>query len=268
MVFFVLLSIERYLSRRTVQSAFALGLGIAAKLTPLFLLAPVARFLWEERQKAVRKILIYCAVAIVTASAFYLPFLALGGGPWVAASFIAFEKAGSWSTVWALLDGNWGPGDYGHLINRLDLIQASLLRGNPPRIPEVFRTAGFAILYGWLFLKPLKSCQPEKFIWFASVTCMLFHLWSKGWSPQWATLIIPFLLLSFPDQRGLKTVLWLTVFTFLEWPVSSALGSRILYTVAILGRTALLGLGTFWAARNLWGQLDSRLEPTHASLEG
>lgn len=267
MVFFTLLAIERYLSERNVQSAIALGFGIAAKLTPLFLLAPVARFLWVERQRAVRRILIYGIVAIVTALAFYLPFLALGGGPWVVASFTALGKVGSWSTVWAMLDGNWGPGDYGPLTNRLDLTQASVLRANPSMIPEVLKTAGFALLYGWLFLKPLKNCLPEKFIWFSSMTCMLFHIWSKGWSPQWATLIIPFLLLSFPNQRGLRTVLWFTLFTFIEWPISSALNTRVLYAVAILGRTALLCLAAFWTARSLWGKPYSQFEPAVSSSD-
>ncbi|UCH58543.1 MAG: hypothetical protein JSV61_10015 [Anaerolineales bacterium] len=265
MVFFSLLAIERYLSNHKSQSAVALGLGIAAKLTPLFLLAPVAKFLWDEGLKGVKQFLAYGVIAMATAFAFYLPFLALGGGPWVAASFTALGKVGSWSTVWSLLDGNWGPGDYGHLTNRLELIQAGISRANPPLIPEVFRTGAFAILFGWLFLKPLKNLLPEKFVWFATMTCMLFHIWSKGWSPQWATLIIPFLLLSFPDQRGLRAVLWLTGFTFLEWPVSSAFDNRFLYFVSILGRTTVLCLAALWAARNLWGKPDSQLEPVVSS---
>lgn len=81
---------------------------------------------------------------------------------------------------------------------------------------------------------------------------MTFHLWSKGWSPSWATLLIPLLLISFPDWRGLSFVLLLTVFVFFEFPIADALQSHFLHGIAIIGRTLLLIVVGFMSAKELW----------------
>ncbi len=46
--FFLLLAMDLFLSQRRTLSALALGLGIAAKLTPLFFLAVALKFLWPD----------------------------------------------------------------------------------------------------------------------------------------------------------------------------------------------------------------------------
>jgi hypothetical protein len=248
MVFWLLVALEGLIAERWGRSALALGLAIAAKLTPVFLLGPVFKLLWPQRSRWVT----YGLITGVTAAAAYLPLALLGGGPWIVASFVALGKVGSWSTPWALLDGNWGPGSFGLLSTRLDLAQASVARGQPAVVPAWLSLSLFAALYAAVFFRKLERRGPQQVIWFTTLTAMLFHLWSKGWSPQWAELIIPLLLLSFPDGRGLRLVLLLTLIVFVEWPLADAFGSHALLAAAALGRTLLFMVVGLRTARLLW----------------
>ncbi len=246
--FFTLLAIERFLRLRWGASAVALGLGIATKLTPVFLLAPAVKFLWPQRKQVAR----YGVIAILTTAAVFLPFFLLGGGPWIAASFVVLARLASWSTPWALIDGNWTGGDAGPLATRLQLEAINHLPGNPAVIPGALTLVVFGLLYLWLFLRPIDRRDPRHFVWFTTLTALIFVLWSKGWSPNWATLVIPLILLSFPGQRGLWLVLALTGIVFVEWPLSDALHSQLLLAFAVLARAALFIASAWLLARQLW----------------
>ena len=218
-VFFTLLAVYWFMTNRRAASAVSLALGMLIKLTPVFLLGSVARFLWPARRPIARYVLI---VAVVFALAF-VPFVLLGGASWTIASLASNVVRASWSTPWALIDGNWGVGDVGDIPARTQLDLAYRVYGNPPVIPPIIVLAVFGLIFLWLFRRPIDQRSPEHFIWFTTLTLLLFHLWSKGWSPQWAMLIIPFILLSFPNQRGLGLVLILTLLLFIEWPLSDVL---------------------------------------------
>jgi hypothetical protein len=224
---------------RVKRSAVMLGLGIAAKFTPVFLLAVAAKVLWTRRRDLIQ----YAALTALTVAAIYLPFFALGGGVWIVASFLMLSRLASYSTVWALIDGNWLPGDAGPLTNRVDLAAIDHLPGNPAVISGAIVIAAFAIGYWWFFRRPIDRSRlpsrPAAIITFATFTASIFLLWSKGWSPQWATLIIPLILLWSPDERGLRWVLLLTGVVFIEWPLADALRSQALLAVAIVARTMM-----------------------------
>ena len=246
--FFTLLTVARFLETRFTSSAVALGLGIAAKFTPVFMLGPAARFLQPDWRRVLR----YGLIAAVTAGAIFAPFIVLGGGPWVAASFVTLSRLASWSTPWALIDGNWNPGDAGPLNTRFDLAAINHLPGNPPIIPGWLTIIIFGGIYLWLFRRPIDPANPRHFLWFSTLTLIVFVLWSKGWSPQWATLIIPFVLLAFPTPRGLALVLALTAILFIEWPLSDALKSTGLLAAAVLTRMALFVGMAILIGRQLW----------------
>ena len=246
--FFTLLAVERFIHLRWRTSATALGLGIATKFTPVFLLTPAVKFLWPDRKQTLG----YGAITILTTGVVFVPFVLLGGGPWIAASFVVLMRLGSWSTPWALIDGNWTGGDAGPLETRLQLEAINHLPGNPAIIPGIVSIIVFGLLYLWLFLRPIDRRNPRHFVWFTLLTAIIFVLWSKGWSPNWATLFIPLILLSFPDQRGLWLVLTLTGIVFIEWPVADALHSRPLLAASILARTTLFIAVAWLAARQLW----------------
>jgi hypothetical protein len=247
-VFFTLLAVYGFLTNRRAASAVALALGMLIKLTPVFLLGSVARFLWPARGPIARYFLITAGVFALACA----PFVLLGGAAWTVASLASNVVRASWSTPWALIDGNWGVGDVGDIPARTQLDLAYQVHGSPPAIPPILVLAVFGLICLWLFRRPLDQHRPDHFIWFTTLTLLLFHLWSKGWSPQWAMLIIPFLLLSFPNQRGLGLVLILTLLLFVEWPLSDVLKWPPLIAAAILGRTALfVGVGVL-LFRRIW----------------
>jgi len=232
---------------RVKRSAVMLGLGIAAKFTPVFLLAVAAKVLWPKRRDLIQ----YAALTALTVAAIYVPFFVLGGGAWIVASFVMLARLASYSTPWALIDGNWLPGDAGPLSNRGELAAIDHLPGNPAIIPGVIVIVVFAIGYLWFARHPIDRSRPAAIIGFATFTASIFLLWSKGWSPQWATLIIPLILLWSPDQRGVRWVLLLTAVVFVEWPLADALRSHALLAMAIVARTVMwIGLALAVMAAN------------------
>lgn len=247
MVFFTLLAIERFLEEKFTESAIALGFAVATKLIPLFMLAPVLRFLWEKRPKSVLMIFKYSSITLGIATLFYLPFILMGSGEWVVASFKSIAARGSWSTVWALIDGNWSV-NYGHLPDLIRLDQATVQLMNPSVIPEVVKTAVFFLGFGWFYIKPLRDKSAKSFVIYVALTAIVFHLWSKGWSPQWSTLIVSMFLIAFPSKRGLLFLLTLTFITFLEWPIADAIASHGLLAFTIISRTVLFCIAAYWLA--------------------
>jgi hypothetical protein len=247
-VFFTLLAVYWFITNKRTASAVSLALGMLIKLTPVFLIGSVVRFLWPALKPIARYVII---VTLVFALAF-VPFVAQGGASATIASLASNVVRASWSTPWALLDGNWGAGDVGDIVTRKEPELAYRVYGNPPVIPAIIVLGIFGLIVLWLFRRPIDQRNPRHFIWFSTLLLLLFHLWSKGWSPQWAMLIIPFILLAFPTQRGLGAVLIFTLLLFIEWPLSDALRSPALLGVAVIGRTALFIWLAVLAGRQLW----------------
>jgi hypothetical protein len=247
-VFFTLLAVYWFITNKRTASAVSLALGMLIKFTPVFLIGTVARFLWPAPKPIARYIII---VAIVFALAF-VPFIALGGTAWTVASLASNFVRASWSTPWAIIDGNWGVGDVGTVSTRTQLELAYRAYGNPPVIPGVLGIIVFGLIFLWLFRRPIDQCDPRHFIWFTTLMLLLFHLWSKGWSPQWAMLLIPFMLLSFPDQRGLALVLIFTLLLSIEWPLSDVVKWPPVFATAIIGRTTLFVVMCVMLFRRLW----------------
>ncbi len=150
-VWFALLSLLWLIEGRTKRSAVMLGLGIAAKFTPVFLLAVAAKVMWPRWRDVIK----YAVLTALTVAVIYLPFVVLGGGAWIVASFMMLARLASYSTGWALIDGNWLPGDAGPLTNRIQLDAIDHLPGNPAVIPGVIVIAVFAIAYLWFARRPI-----------------------------------------------------------------------------------------------------------------
>jgi hypothetical protein len=247
-VFFALWSMVAFLNLQRTRSAVLLGLGIATKFTPLFLLAPAIKFLLPNLRASLK----YAAITSAAAIVIFIPFVLLGGWQWIVASFSVLARLASYSTPWALLDGNWQPGDAGPLATRLQLDAINHLPGQPAVLPWLATIILFGIIYWLIFSRQLQTLGPKEFVWFATITLMIFLVWSKGWSPQWAMLVIPFLLLSFPDRRGLNLTLSLTLLVFIEWPLADAFQSHLLLAIAIVSRTLLFVSVALLLARELW----------------
>ena len=151
-----------------------------------------------------------------------------------------------------MIDGNWGPGEYGPLINKTDLSTAGTPYGNPPAIPELLKTIIFAVIYGYFWFRKVPNEDSRTIAFFTTLTVMIFHLWSKGWSPQWSTLIIPFILLTFPGKRGIYLSVFFALLMFIEWPLSEIIGKPILLSLSILLRSATFVGIAYWCTKAIW----------------
>jgi hypothetical protein len=219
--------------RRRDASAVTLGIAIATKFTPFILLAAAWRFAPHVRQAIIYTVIVGVVVAII-----FMPFLLLSPS-FTIASFQSLVAVSSWETIWALIDGNIVYGDVGTLQRHFDLTQAAIPVYNPPIVPWVITIPLFGLLFLFVYLRHVDRANLRQQIVFVGITMMLFLLWSKGWGPEWATWVIPFLLLLYPNWRGILCVLLLSFTSMLDWPISLAVRNQWLYVVGVLTRTAL-----------------------------
>lgn len=237
LIFFTLLAIYLSLRRQWFGSGLSLGLGIATKFTPVFLLPPLFKYIWTQRRQSAA----WFAVTTILFSILpFWPFILLGGFDWIVASFKSLTNVASWSTIWALIDGNWMPGFVGDIETRIQLNMAGITYGNPAIIPDLIKLLVFGAIYALFYFQPTNIHNPRKFLRFITFSAMVFILWSKGWSPQWNMLVIPLVLLTFPNRYGLSVVISLSLLSLLEWPVADALQSQTLLALVILARTGIL----------------------------
>lgn len=234
-LFFMLLSLLWLLRNRHALSAVALGLGLMTKYLPGILLASVWRFV------KIRKALGYTLLTAAVAVAILLPF-AIASPSYTLASLRSQASKSSWQTIWALIDGNYTTGLFGPVADHLDPTRAGLQLHDPSRIPWFVTTPLFALIYLYLFSRPADTDDKKTLLSFTGVTLCLFFLWSKGWSPQWQVMLIPLILLVFPNGHGVLYCLVLGFVNFLEWPVILSRGLTQFLPLTVVTRTLILGL--------------------------
>jgi hypothetical protein len=234
-VFFLLLTLELVLSGHERWSAVAMGVGVLVKLMPLLVFPAVVRtHPW-------RRWSIYGLVVTAVVVAVVVPLLLIGG-PVALASFRSPAVWSSWQTVWALLDGNVRTGLLVVPADHFDPVAATTPIGNPALVPAWTRLVVFGLIYAGVFWKARLRDGPRRLAAFVCLTFVLFFLWSKGWSPQWQTLLFPLLLLALPLRRGVLFILALSFVDLAEWPVLLSRGlDQWLYLTVVL-RTGLFAL--------------------------
>jgi uncharacterized membrane protein len=213
-VFFSLLTVYLFLVNRYHLSAIALGLGILAKYTPLLLLAPVFRLLLGHSAKVK-----YLLIAAVTVMLGFLPFLILAPQH-VVASFRVLAGLPPWQTVWAVLEGDFGTGGLGSIDVLFDL--GATPRGTASSYLPAWALATLLLGLFCLYVLVRKRVQighNRSMVVLSAMMFCVFFLWSKGWSPDWLVVLIPFILLVFPDWRGVLYCLTLSFNDLLEWPI-------------------------------------------------
>jgi len=233
--FSLLLALELLLSGHERWSAAAMGVGALVKLVPLLVFPAVVRTRPWPRWLA------YGLTAAAVIGAVVVP-LVWAGGAMAVASFRAPGGWSSWQTVWALLDGNLRTGLLGAPSNHFDLALATMLVGNPARVPEWARLVFFGLLYAIIFWRARPGESPRRLVACVCLTLVVFFLWSKGWSPQWQVLLFPLLLLALPLRRGLLFILVLSFVNLAEWPVLLSRGLNQWLYLTVLTRTGLLVL--------------------------
>jgi hypothetical protein len=243
-LFFLLFALEMLLSGHETWSAVAMGVGALVKLVPLLLFPAVVRTRpWQRWGR-------YGLVAAAVIGAVVLPLLIVGGRMAVV-SFLSPTAWSSWQTVWALFDGNLRTGLLVAPIGHFDLARATTPVGNPAWIPDWIRTLVFGLISAVVFWKARLSESPRRLVSFVCITFILFFLWSKGWSPQWQTLLIPLLLLTLPLQRSVLFILVLSFVSLAEWPVLLSRGLNHWLYLTVPLRTGLFVL----LCAELWRRL-------------
>jgi hypothetical protein len=243
-VFSLLLALELLLGGHECWSAVAMGVGALVKLVPLLAFPAVVR------ARPWRRWLVYGLVVVAVIGAVVVVLL-LVGGRMALVSFRSPAGWSSWQTVWALLDGNLRTGLLVAPVDHFDLSVATIPVGNPARVPEWIKLVVFGLIYTGVFWKARLREGPRRLVAFVCVTFVLFFLWSKGWSPQWQTLLFPLLLLVLPLRRSVLFILVLSFVNLAEWPVLLSRGlNQWLYLTVVL-RTALFVLLLVELARRL-----------------
>lgn len=205
-LFFLLLTLYALLQRRGRLAGLAIGLGFMVKVTPALLLPLGLRSL-----SGLSKKMGYLTLAALTAALIALPFL-LTEPAFFLASFRSMVERSSWETIWALLDGYFS---YGVLpANRFDPTVDFATHSS--HLPWLWITVAFGLIYLWLYTRRVDWTDRQVITAFAGLSVNLFFLYSKGYSPQMAVTLMPFIVLLLPNLRGVTYLLLLTAIDFLE----------------------------------------------------
>jgi hypothetical protein len=233
---FLLLALYLMLVRRPLASGAVAGLGFLVKLLPV-IVVPVA--FWREPTWRRRAILI--GVTVLTIVAVALPF-ALLNPELFTLSWSINLKRGSWETIWALLEGYTSFGLAGGG-NRFDPSAAGAEQ-HPSTLPWFLISAGFALIYLWLWTRPVDWHDDRRAVAFTGLTMNLVTLYLKGYSPQFLVWLLPFAILLLPGLRGIAYALLLSAVNIVESPIYFTLlpDQSWLLTGAVLARTGLLVL--------------------------
>jgi hypothetical protein len=205
-LFFLLVALYSLLRQRERLAGLALGLGFMVKVTPALLLPLGLRSL-----SGLSKKIGYLALAGLTAALISLPFLLTRPAVFLA-SFHSMVQRSSWETIWALMDGYFS---YGLLpADRFDSTVDFATHSS--HLPWLWITIAFGLIYLWLYTRRVDWQDRWVITAFAGLSVNLFFLYSKGYSPQMAVTLMPFIVLILPNLRGVTYLLLLTAIDFLE----------------------------------------------------
>jgi len=235
--FFILLTLYGLITDKPKLTALALGLGVMVKYLPILLLATI----W--RTQGFTTTLKYTVSTALISLIMFSPFIGLNPTMTLASLQAQLHKS-SYETVWALIDGNDTTGNFGPLSDHFDPAKATTPLHRPSRLPTWLTLAPFALLGLYFFTRPAQLPPMQETVTFTTLTFLIFILWSKGWSPQWQTFLIPLILLTLPQARALLFIIALSFINFLEWPIILSRGLNELLPLTILTRTLLLALLT------------------------
>lgn len=236
-VLFLLLGLMAFLHQRDTLTGVALALGTLTKLFPALLLAAVWRFRTPRR------------AAWITAFTLGISTLTLGvlhtiSPQFTAASLTAQAAKGSWNTPWALLDSNFGTGNFGDAANHQLPESAQFTHRNPPRLPAWLTLIPFALLGLWLFYRTPAHGEPN-LVAFTGVTWCVFLLWSPGFSVQWVLYLLPLILLTLPERLAVQFSVLFVLVGLVQWPLLLSRGWFWSLWLLIPLRTLLLIALTF-----------------------
>jgi hypothetical protein len=208
---FLLLTILLTLDKRPIGGGIAAGLGFMTKLVPIVAVPAALQHMkqWSQRTK----LLVALALTVFLIAA---PFLVAGPSYFLPA-FTSPMLRSTWETVWALIDNYYSFGVAGGW-DRFDPAQAGAAQ-HPTRLPWTIITIGTGLFYLFLYTRRVDWSVRRKVVAFTALTLNLFILYSKGYSPQFLGMLLPFLILLIPGWRGIAYALLLSIINLVELPV-------------------------------------------------
>ncbi|HEY3341519.1 MAG TPA: glycosyltransferase 87 family protein [Anaerolineae bacterium] len=232
--FLLLLALYLFILQRETLSAIVAGMGIATKLFP-GLLVPLAVCLLPGLGRRLK----YAIVAAGTVAVVILP-LFIASPSMTFASMSNLLGRSSWETVWAVIDGYYGPGAVASIEQRLD--PSAALIGAPSILPWTLITIVFAGLFLLFYARFRGRRTPLQLTAATGVTLHLLILFSKGYSPQYLIWLAPILVITFPNVKGATYLVLLGIVNLLEYPVYFHFLPNLAWflTIIVIGRTALL----------------------------
>jgi hypothetical protein len=261
-LFFLLLALDFILRGRLLSSAVSTGVGFLVKLTPIVFLPVALRQVWHEaegRRAGLRDGALYLVTTALTILALLLPFL-LTQPAWLLTTARSIAGRSSWETVWAVLEGYFGYGVVGG--DRLNPAETAFAV-HASSLPWWLITLVFGLLYLFLWTRPADYRKPRNVVALSGLTLTIFLLYAKGYSPQFMVYLLPFIILLFPDARGVTYSLLLTLLNVLEQPVYFVLvpDATWLLEAVVLARWLMLGALLIEFGTVLWGPSLRRLAP-------
>lgn len=189
------------------------GIGGALKLVPLAILAVMP--LVTKRWRGV--VLAALIAALVVASVYAIAYAT--GPTMTLASLRSLVDRTGWSTLYALADGFMRLGKVvGDPFDPL-----STVGQYDPQTPQRLIWLGWLALGAGLLWLARRQQPPPQDAWrvvsFAGLTYAILLLAYPAWNPQYALYLLPFLLLIWPNARGLTYALLLSGLVLLEHPV-------------------------------------------------
>lgn len=233
-VFLILLGMDLLLKSRPTAAGIILGLGGLVKWFPVLVLP--AAWKWLGGRKAFRAVISAFLLIVLVWGILYLASPAM-----TKASVTSQGAKGSWESVWAILDGNLGTGNFNPAADRRDPATATLPAGNPSRISPWLTLVAFAGLGMILFWKARVETGLQV-VALSGLTLSVFFLWSPGYSPQWTLYLLPVILLSFDGIRPVLVGLVVLLVNLLEWPLLLSRGLFQFLPAVVILRTVIFAL--------------------------
>jgi hypothetical protein len=275
-LFFLLLGLDLLVSGSRwgwAGSAVAAALGFLTKLTPMMLVPVAVRWLgaklswralrdeWFNPRSSGNLLwpVLYCLVFVGVVAG--LGYWLVGGELALAFSSLRINAIRPpWQSLWALLDGYYGYG-----LVPVDMRNLVGLERNhwESRLPWPWITAGFGLLYLWLYTRRYDWSSVRTPVAFTGVSLLWLFLYSKGWSPQFLVWVLAFIVLLLPTLYGVVLACVLSIVNVVESHLYLVLlpDEQWLLVGTVLVRTVLLvvlavaWLGQIWPAPVVAGRL-------------
>jgi hypothetical protein len=231
----VLLSVLLAVERRPRLAGVVVAVGALTKIFPL-LVAPIA---WSYFRSVQRKV--FALWITVTALIIALPLL-IAGPTMTLASARGFLQRLSWETIWALLEGYTGSGGMPTPAQRFNPQQLSWVQ-HVTLIPGWLLLAALIATIVIVLLRAPRPATARSVVILTGLLINLMLLFSKGYSPQYLTWVIPWLaMLGIEYRRFWMLGVGLAVTNLLEYPVYFHFfaSEQWLYTIVVVTRTILM----------------------------